>query len=83
MQIVNMRDLKLHTRQVIQAMLSDGYAIITRRGRPIAMMTPIPEKEISDAFNALRQRMRKTAEKAGYSLKDVPRIIAEARARYK
>ena len=48
MDFVNVRDLKLHTRQVLNRVAKGGWAIILRRGKPKAALIGLSEDDIED-----------------------------------
>ena len=48
MEFVNVRELKLHTSQVLKRIGKRGWAIILSRGKPKAALIPLSEDEIED-----------------------------------
>ena len=48
MEFVNVRELKLHTSQVLGRVTNGGWAIILSRGKPKAAIVGLTEDEIED-----------------------------------
>ena len=48
MDFVNVRELKLHTSQVLKRVGKRGWAIVLRHGKPTAALIPLTEDDIED-----------------------------------
>ncbi len=48
MDFVNVRELKLHTSQVLNRVARKGWAIVLRRGKPKAAIIGLTEDDIED-----------------------------------
>ena len=48
MTFVNVRELKLHTGQVLDRLPKRGWAIVLSRGKPKAALMPLTEDDIED-----------------------------------
>lgn len=83
MRFANVRELKLETNKVLEMSRQKGPVIITRRGKPVALIRGIKEEDFAQRFDRLWERIRLAAERSGYGHKDVDRLIAEIRARGK
>lgn len=81
MRMINVRELKIETKRVLGSMLLKGPVLITRRGKPIALMRSLSSKELDIRFGPLWDRIRIAAENAGYKPKDITRLIAAVRSR--
>ena len=64
-QRVTVRDLRNHGGDVLDRVAAGGRIVVTRDGRPVAMLTPLPPPRLDSA--ALLQRWR-----------SVPRVDADA-----
>lgn len=68
------RDLRTTPKSVWNSLSSDGEAVITNNGRPIALMIDIEDGSLEETLKAVRQAkamiafnsMREKAAKAGY-----------------
>lgn len=81
MLFANIRELKLQTSEVIERTGREGPVMITKRGKPVAILRGIGENE-SRLYTCgeVISRMRKAAERSGYRGRDVEKLIAEVRA---
>ena len=80
MLFANMRELKLKTSEVIERTGKEGPVMITKRGKPVAILRGIGKKEGRlYTYGEVISNMRKAAEKAGYRARDVEKLIAEVR----
>ena len=48
MEFVNVRELKLHTGQVLNRLTKRGWAIVLSHGKPRAALMPLTEDDIED-----------------------------------
>lgn len=80
MRFANVRELKIDTARVLELSRRAGPVVVTRRGRPVAIIRGITEKDLKERFSDLWERIREAAERAGYGRRDVNRLIAEARS---
>ena len=48
MDFVNVRELKLHTAQVLKRVGKHGWAIVLKHGKPAAALIPLTEDDIED-----------------------------------
>ena len=55
-QRVTVRDLRNHGGDVLDRVAAGGRIVVTRDGRPVAMLTPLPRPRLDSA--ALLQRWR-------------------------
>jgi prevent-host-death family protein len=79
MLFANMRELKLKTSEVIERTGKEGPVMITKRGKPVAILRGIGEEDNLYTYGEVFSKMRKAAEKAGYKAKDVEKLIAQVR----
>lgn len=80
MLFANIRELKLETNKLLNLSLQRGPVVITRRGKPVAILRGI-EKE-SNTFFTYREvldKIRRAAEKAGYGPRDIEGLITRVR----
>lgn len=80
MQVANIRELKINTKKVLGPMLNHGPVLLTKRGKPIALMRSLSSQELDFRFAPLWERIKIAAEKAGYTSKSVNRLIASIRS---
>jgi prevent-host-death family protein len=80
MRFANIRELKLETNKVLEMSRKKGPIVVTRRGRPIALIRTINEEDFSYSLKPLWDRLRIAAGNAGYGPGDVEKLIKEARA---
>ena len=80
MYFANIRALKVDTAKVLSLSAKRGPVIITRRGRPIAVLRALDPEEAWREFDGLWSRLRAAATRAGFGRKDADRIIREVRA---
>ena len=79
MRFANIRELRLETNKVLEISKKKGPIVVTRRGRPIALIRTINENDLTYSIRTLWNRLRTAAERAGYGHKDVEKLIKEAR----
>ena len=79
MRFANIRELKLETNKVIEMGKKEGPVVVTRRGRPIALIRTIGENDFTYSVKTLWNRLRVAAKRAGYGPGDVEKLIREAR----
>jgi prevent-host-death family protein len=79
MRFANIRELKLETNKVIEMGKKEGPVVVTRRGRPIALIRTINENDFTYSVKTLWNRLRLAAERSGYGAGDVEKLIKEAR----
>ncbi len=80
MQFANIRELKLETNKILELSRKHGPIIVTRRGRPVAFLRTISEADYEVGITPLWNRLRQAAARAGYTAKDVEKLIKRARA---
>ena len=80
MQIANIRELKTNTKRVLANMVQRGPVVLTKRGKPVALMRSLSLRELDIRFAPLWERIRFAAESAGYKPKDIDRLIASVRS---
>lgn len=79
MEFTNIRALKLETNKVLESSKKKGPVVITRNGKPVALLRSIDDKDLELRFSQLWNRIRAAAERAGFSQKDIDRLIREVR----
>ena len=79
MQFANVRALKVDTAKVLALSARAGGVMITRRGRPIAILKRLDADEAWRAFPRLWRRLREAAKRAGYGPRAVEGLIADVR----
>ena len=79
MRFINIRELKLNTNKVINLSEKNGPLVVTRRGRPVAVLKSISEEDLSFKIKPLWNNLRLAAERAGYGPEDVEKLIKKAR----
>ena len=75
MRFANIRELKLETNKIMEDAVAYGSVVVTRKGRPIALIRPINENDMSIKTGGLWKRLRAAAELSGHRLKDVDTLI--------
>ena len=82
MQFVNVRELKLHTGQVLERLPKKGWAIVLSHGKPKAALMPLTEDDIEDvvlrssAFvKTLRDSYAEYKRNGGISLEEARRRL--------
>jgi antitoxin (DNA-binding transcriptional repressor) of toxin-antitoxin stability system len=77
MQFVNVRELKLHTGQVLDRLPRRGLAIVLSHGKPKAALMPLSEDDIEDVvlrspkfLKELRAAHAEYRRKGGISLEE-------------
>ncbi|HDT15635.1 MAG TPA: type II toxin-antitoxin system prevent-host-death family antitoxin [Firmicutes bacterium] len=83
MRYANIRELKLDTNRVLEQSEKYGSVIVTRNGKPVALIRPITEDDIELKTKPLWPALRAGAQRAGYGLKDVNKIIKSVRQKKK
>ena len=86
------RELQLNARRVLEATRADGdcQAVITSRGKPVAVLVPVGPGELDDVRRSIRSRRllglaaslardADAAGSAGMSMEQVDREIAASR----
>ncbi len=79
MRFVNIRELKLETNKVFKLSKKNGPVVVTRRGRPVALLRIISERDLTFKIGSLWNRLRQDAERAGYGPDDVEKLIKQVR----
>lgn len=82
MEFVTIRDLKYHMPQVLRLSGRQGPVVVTRRGRPVAVLRAAQATEIWRQFDEVWEQIRQAARRSGVQRKDVERLIAQARAEH-
>jgi prevent-host-death family protein len=79
MRFANIRELRLETNKVIEMGKKKGPVVVTRRGRPIALIRTISKNDFTYSIKTLWSRLRLAAERAGYGPADVEKLIREVK----
>lgn len=79
MKFSTMRELKLETTKVFRDLLKEGTILITKRGKPVAILERFTEDDFAKQFDELRRKSRTAAETAGVGPEDIEKIIREVR----
>jgi antitoxin (DNA-binding transcriptional repressor) of toxin-antitoxin stability system len=90
MRFFSVRDMRANTKEIQETMRNDDDAIITKNGKPFAMMIPLNEDDYADTIRILDQiRFKKSLDRihaasleAGLdkmSLEDINEEIRQAR----
>ncbi len=79
MRFANIRQLKLETNKVLNLSRKNGPVVVTRRGRPVALLRTISENDLAFRIGPLWNRLRRAAERAGYGPDDVEKLIKQVR----
>ena len=77
MRFANIRELRLETNKVLALTNKNGPVVLTKRGKPIAMLRKINEDDL--IISSLWKRIRQAAERTGYGLNDVEKLIKTSR----
>jgi len=91
MKFYSVRDLRTNTKEIQEALAKDDEAVITKNGKPFAIMVPVNEGDYNTTMDSIiraraltaMRRNQVAAEKAGVSdmsLDEINRIISETRA---
>ncbi len=83
MRFANIRELKLETNKVMEDAVSYGSIVVTQKGKPIALIRPINENDISIKAGGLWGRLRDSAERQGFGVGDVEGVIKKSRHKKK
>ncbi|MCL5674486.1 MAG: type II toxin-antitoxin system prevent-host-death family antitoxin [Candidatus Omnitrophica bacterium] len=76
----NIRELKLETGKILELSRKNGPVMVTKRGQPVAIIRGIKKGSQSVfTYSEVLNNIRQAAEKSGYRLKDVNRLINEVR----
>jgi prevent-host-death family protein len=81
MEFVTMRQLKHQTPQVLRLSQRKGPVVVTRNGRPVAVMRAASLEDLALQLGTLWHRFRQAARRAGFRRADVERLIAQVRGR--
>lgn len=87
MNLITVRDLRNRSGQVWRRLAQEQELIVTSKGRPIALLTPITEGDVEKTLAVLRRaraqvavsRMRETAASAGADRMTLDEINEEIR----
>ena len=87
MKFITVRDLRTTPAQVWKELLEEQEMVITNNGRPIALLTPLSDRDIEDTVSAVRRaraatalkKIRNMAVKKGLSQMTMEQINAEIR----
>jgi len=80
MVFVTVRALKHQTPDVLRLSERKGPVVVTRRGRPVAVLRATQPGDVALQFQELWERLRQAARRAGVRRGDVERLIAQVRA---
>lgn len=80
MVFVTVRELRHHTPEVLQMSGRKGPVVVTRNGRPVAVLRAAKPDGLESQFGEIWQRLRRAAERAGFRRGDVDRLIAQVRS---
>ncbi len=83
MKYTNVRELKLNTSKVLEESAKYGNVVVTKNGRPVALIRPVSEDDFNIKPKILWPKLRKGAERAGYGLKDVDKLVKAVRKKKK
>ena len=61
MKFISVRDLRTSPAQVWKALPQDKELVITKNGRPIALLTPISDETLEETVKAMRRARAVTA----------------------
>ncbi|MBX6378038.1 MAG: prevent-host-death protein [Clostridia bacterium] len=88
MRFLTVRDLRLHGREIWQALREGEEAVITVNGSPVALLIGVREDRLEETLRAVRQaraqaavsRMREEARKRGLDRLTEREVESEIRA---
>ncbi|MHB9111808.1 MAG: type II toxin-antitoxin system Phd/YefM family antitoxin [Thermoleophilia bacterium] len=88
MKLISTRDLKLKTADVWGQLEKEGELVVTSHGKPVAMLTSIPEGDIESTLTAHRRAraqmaissIRQGAQERGLDRMTINEIDAEVKA---
>ncbi len=80
MTFVTVRELKHHTPQVLRLSQRKGPIILTKNGRPVAVLRTAHPEDLALQFEDIWKRLRGAARRAGFRGRDVERLIAQVRS---
>lgn len=83
MVFVTIRELKHHTPEVLQMSGRKGPVVVTRNGRPVAVLRAAKAEDLESQLGEIWQRFRRAADRAGFRRGDVERLIARVRSEKK
>ncbi len=80
MEFVTMRELKHRTPQVLRLSQRKGPVVVTRNGRPVAVLRTAHPEDVALQFSQLWERLRQAGQRSGFRRQDVEKLIAQVRA---
>ncbi len=80
MEFVTMRQLKHQTPQVLRLSQRKGPVVVTKNGRPVAVLRAASLEDLALQIQGLWERFRQAAERSGFRSRDVERLISQVRA---
>lgn len=80
MEFVTMRQLKHQTPGVLRLSQRKGPVVVTRNGRPVAVLRAATLDDLAMQVEGLWGRFRQAAKRVGLRRQDVDRVIAHVRA---
>ena len=83
MRYANIRELKLETNRVLEQCERYGNVIVTRKGRPVALIRAVAEDDVLIKARPLWNRLKDGAARAGFGPKDTGSLIKSARKKKK
>ena len=57
MRFVSIRDLREKSAEIWKTLPGEGEMVITRRGRPVAILARVNELDVEESLSALRRRV--------------------------
>ena len=81
MKFANIRELKLDTNTLLEQAETYGPVVVTRNGKPVAMIRSITEDDLTLQVKSLWPGLKKSAQKAGYTKKSVTKLIKQTRGK--
>lgn len=79
MRFANVRELKLNTNRVLAMTKKEGPVVVTRHGKPVAILRSINENDLTIKAAPLWDRLQVAAKQAGYGPSDVEKLIKRSR----
>ena len=80
MEFVTVRELKHRMPHVLRLSKHKGPVVVTRNGRPVAVMRTAGPEDLAFQFQGLWKRFRQAAGQAGFRKQDVERLIRQVRS---
>lgn len=88
MKFATVRDFRSNASKLLNAVRKEGEVVVTKRGKPVALLLPLSEKEFPETLRLIRQvrfqqtlwNLREQAKQSGTDKMTMEEIDAEIKA---